>query len=87
MTEKMKPGKVALALACLVVVWQLIWILLVAIGKQPMLDWMLGVHFLLPDILKVATVTVGSAIVSLLIHFVAGYILGWLFATIWNKSR
>lgn len=86
MAEKMKPRKVALALACLVVVWQLIWILMVAIGKQPMLDWILGVHFL-ADGLKVANVTVGKAIVSLLIHFVAGYILGWLFATIWNKSR
>ncbi|MEM4240372.1 MAG: hypothetical protein QXM31_02720 [Candidatus Woesearchaeota archaeon] len=86
MPEKLKPKKVALALACLVVVWQLIWILAVAIGKQPMLDWILGVHFL-ADGLKVAPVTTGKAIVSLLIHFVAGYILGWLFAVLWNKTK
>jgi hypothetical protein len=84
MAEKMKPKRVALALACLVVVCQLIWILAVAIGKQPMLDWILGMHFLAGS-LTVAAVTVGKAITSLLIHFVAGYILGWLFATIWNK--
>jgi ABC-type sulfate transport system permease component len=86
MAEKMKPNKAGLALACLVVVWQLIWILMVAIGKQPMLDWILGVHFL-ADGLRVTSVTFGRAIVSLLIHFVAGYILGWLFATIWNKAK
>ncbi len=86
MADKMKPNKVGLALACLVVVWQLVWILAVAFGKQPMLDWILGVHFL-GDGLKVLPVTVGKAIVSLLIHFVAGYVLGWLFATIWNKAK
>ncbi len=86
MAEKMKPNKVGLALACLVVVYQLIWILAVAIGKQPMLDWVLGVHFL-ADGLKVMSVSFGKAIVSLLIHFVAGYVLGWLFATIWNKTK
>ena len=84
MAEKMKPGKVALALACLVVLWQLVWILLIAIGKQPLLDWLLGIHFL-ADGLKAASVTLGTAIVSLLFHFVAGYVLGWLFATFWNK--
>ncbi|MEM2916651.1 MAG: hypothetical protein QXT19_04835 [Candidatus Woesearchaeota archaeon] len=86
MTNKLKPNKVGLALACLVVAYQLVWILAVAIGKQPLLDWILGVHFL-ADGLKVAPVTIGKAIVSLLIHFVAGYILGWLFATIWNRTR
>ncbi|MEM4254604.1 MAG: hypothetical protein QXR48_04455 [Candidatus Woesearchaeota archaeon] len=86
MANKLNPNKVGLALACLVVVWQLIWILSVAIGKQPMLDWILGVHFL-ADGMKVLPVSVSKAIVSLLVHFVAGYALGWLFATIWNKTK
>lgn len=86
MANKLQANKVGLTLACLVVVWQLIWILLVAIGKQPMLDWILGVHFL-ADGMKVLPVNINKAIVSLLVHFVAGYVLGWLFATIWNKIK
>ncbi len=86
MANKLKPNKAGLALACLVVVYQLVWILAVAIGKQPMLDWVLGVHFL-ADGMKVLPVSVGKAIVSLLTHFVAGYVLGWLFAIIWNNTK
>lgn len=86
MAQKMNPNKVGLALAFLIAAYQLLWILMLAIGKQPMLDWVLGAHFL-ADGLKVMPVTIGKSAVSLLIHFVAGYILGWLFATIWNKTK
>ncbi len=86
MAQRLKPNKVGLALACLVAVWQLVWIIAVAIGKQPMLEWIMGVHFIANG-MKVLPVTVGKAIVSLLIHFVAGYVLGWLFATIWNNTK
>ncbi len=82
---KLNPARVSLALGFVVAVYVLLWSIVLAIGGQAFFDWLLGIHFIGGLTLK--PVTLSTAVFSILYHFVVGAVIGWLFATIWNKVQ
>ena len=82
---KLNANKVALALGCVVAVWVLLWTIVLALGGQAFFGWLLRMHFV--SGLTLQSVTVGAAVTSIIYHFVVGAVLGWIFATVWNKVQ
>lgn len=82
---KLNEKKSAMALGLFIGGLHLFWSVLVAAGlAQPLLNWWISVHMVnIPvtvvpfDLITAATLVVVSAIV--------GYVLGYVFATVWNK--
>lgn len=61
-----------------------IWALIVAFGYgQALLDWILSMHSM-TAVLVVGAMTLGRALGLIALSFVFGYVLGWLFAAVWN---
>ena len=81
----MNKNKVALALGSLMALFHLVWGLFIAFGwAQSMLDFVYNLHSLnnpftvMPfDLMR----TVGLIVFT----FIMGYILGYVFAILWNK--
>jgi hypothetical protein len=82
---RLNPNKVALALGGVLSFWVLLWTVVLAFGGQAFFDWLLSVHFI--SGLTLLPVTIGTAVTSIVYHFVVDAVLGWLFATIWNKVQ
>ncbi len=82
---KLNPSKVALTLGVLFSGGHLVWSILVALGlAQGLLDFIFSIHMLSNpyqvigfDIMKAGTLVV--------ITFVVGYGVGYIFANVWNK--
>lgn len=83
----MHEKKVALTLGWLFVVIHAIWSLAVAIvpkSLQSFVDWIFALHHInLP--ISIMPFNFGHAIIFLIVTFIYGYILGWIFAKLWNK--
>lgn len=76
----LRAHKTGLTLGGVLAVLHGIWVLAVLLGAgQPFLDWIFGLHFL-SNPYRVLPFGVGSAVMLLLINFIAGYISGWLWA-------
>jgi hypothetical protein len=82
---KLNPNKTALALGLVVATWVLLWSIVLMIGGQAFFGWLMGIHFI--SGLSLGPVTIGVAVTSIIYHFVVGAVLGWLFATIWNRVQ
>ena len=82
--ELNKKG-VALALGLLMALWHAVWALMVLFGwAQGFYDWILSLHFIsLP--LVILPFHLGTAVLLVIVTFIVGYIIGWIFAAIWNK--
>ncbi|HLC51175.1 MAG TPA: hypothetical protein VJH90_02245 [archaeon] len=80
----LNPKQVAVSLGLLAAAMHLIWSVMVALGfGQAWINWIIGLHFVS------ATVTVMpfnavTAIILLVVTFVLGSIVGFVFATAWN---
>lgn len=81
---KLQPQKTALTLGILVGGFHLAWSLLVLVGlAQPLLDFIFWAHMLaLP--FRVTGFTLTQSLTLVLVTFGIGYLLGWLFAQVWN---
>jgi ABC-type Fe3+ transport system permease subunit len=74
-----------LALGSFFAVVHLLWALLVAAGwAQWTLDWIFRLHFITPPY-TVGSFSLMLAIGLIVMTFIVGYVLGWVFAMIWNK--
>jgi hypothetical protein len=63
----------------------LVWSLLIAIGlAQPLVDFVLKIHMVKPMYI-VDSFNAGSALLLIVITAIIGYIVGYTFASIWNK--
>jgi len=72
--------KVALSVAWFFAVVHFVWILIVAGGMgQQFIDWVFGLHFV-TNTMIVGAFSWGSAIWLLIVAFIVGYIIGWVFA-------
>lgn len=81
---KLKPGKTALALGVFVALMHAVWMLMVYIGvAQTYMNWIFGLH-LLTNPFKVLAFNFGTAATLLGFTFILGYVMGWVFAFIWN---
>lgn len=86
MVNKMNANKAGLALGVLFGLIHLIWALLVLItptGLKSALDWILGLHFMQIS-WSILSFDAVSMIILVVITFVCGYIIGWVFAKLWN---
>jgi len=82
---KLSETKTALVVGTFAGLMHAVWSLLVFLGlAEPYLNWILGLHFLSnPYVL--APFSFRTAIFLVVFTFVIGYLLGFVFATIWNR--
>lgn len=78
------PHKAGLALGGTLGAWHLLWSVLVLMGwGQFCIDWIFRLHFIEPPYTVgpfVPMLAVGLIIVTSLL----GYLLGWIFGSLWN---
>src|SRR5258708_5390353 len=83
----MNKNKVGLAFGSFVGFVHLIWSVLIALGwAQPWMDFVYRMHSL-NNPFTVAPFDLVRSGELVVITFVVGYVVGFIFATIWNKVR
>ncbi len=76
--------QVGLSLGIFAALIHAFWALIVAFGYgQALMDWMLSMHSM-TAVLVVSGMPLGRALGLIALSFVCGYVLGWLFAAVWN---
>ncbi len=61
------------------------WSILVMLGlAQPLYNWALSLHAIEVPV-TIGEMSIGGAIVLVVVAFVMGNIVGWIFASVWNK--
>lgn len=83
---KLNKNKLGLILGTFFALMHALWALAVAIGAgflQTALDWIFKIHFLKP-VYVITAFSLSNAILLVIVTFVCGYIIGWVFAAIWN---
>ena len=61
-----------------------LWAVLVLLGVgQTYLDWIFPLHFV-GNVYSVMSFSLGTAAILVVLAFVGGYVLGWLFTALWN---
>ncbi len=81
---KLDPQKTGLVLGSFFGVMHLLWSLMVALGfAQNYMDWIFSLHFL-DNPFSVNAFDLITAIILLVVASIAGFIFGWIFATVWN---
>jgi len=83
--EKLNKNKVGLSLGIIFLLLHLIWILAVMGGfAEIILAWWNSSHFINMDF-TITTFKIITAALTLFRAFIGGYLIGWLFAFIYNK--
>jgi hypothetical protein len=78
------PVKAGLTLGALMGVWHLCWSILVALHwAQPVIDFVFWMHFIKP-VYVVGAFDPAIAAVLVVITSIIGFVIGWLFALLWN---
>lgn len=81
----LNPNKAGMAFGSLVSLGHIVWSLLVAFGwAQSYLDFVFGLH-MIQNPFTVQAFSAGKALALIVLTFVVGYIIGLVFAHIWNK--
>ena len=81
----MKETKAALIFGTFMAVMHTIWSLMVFLGfAQNYMNWIIGLHFL-NNPFTVRAFNLSTALTLVGATFLVGYIVGYVFATIWNK--
>ena len=81
MLDKHKAG---VAFGLILGLWHVTWSLVVASGEaQVLIDWIFRLHFIQPPY-TITSFRLGTAVVLIVATSALGYVLGWLFAAIWN---
>lgn len=82
---KLNPNNTGLSLGGLLAIWHASWSALVALGfAQTLLNFVFSIHFL-TNPYRVREFNLGTALTLVVVTFVVGYVVGWVFAMIWNK--
>lgn len=82
---KVSESKAGMVLGVFAVIVQSFWALIVYLGiAQPLFNWGITLHFLNLTI-PVAAFSSVITLMSLIFHFVAGYLFGWFLAYLWNR--
>lgn len=81
---KLDPQKTGLGLGSLFGLIHLVWSLMVMLGfAQECMDWVFSIHFL-DNPYTVAPFDVLTALTLIVVTSIVGFVVGWVFATIWN---
>jgi len=91
MSAQMNVWKVGSVLGLLLGGWHLCWSTLVALGwAQAIVDFVFWMHFIKP-IYVIEPFEIGRAVILIILTAAAGFVIGLVFALIWNglypKSR
>jgi hypothetical protein len=82
--SSLTPHRVGLVLGGIVAAFHLLWSVLVALGlAQFTIDWIFRLHFIQPPY-TVGPFSLTLAVGLVVITFIVGYVVGWLFAFLWN---
>ena len=83
-TNGLSKNKTGMVLGVFVALLHIVWALLVGVGvAQTYLDWILPMHFigLVVPLIEFSWL---SALILAVLAFIGGYVIGWLFAALWN---
>ena len=84
MAEKLNKNKLGMTLGVFIALWHLVWALLVAVGiGENLLDWALPLHFVSMTF-TILEFNIINALILVIAAFVGGYVMGWVFAALWN---
>lgn len=76
-----------LAVGGLLGLWHFMWSVLIALGlAQPLLDMVFRLHMIQPPY-TVMPFSASSAIGLIVMTCVIGYVIGWVFAAVWNAVQ
>jgi hypothetical protein len=79
------PIRAGLVLGAVVGAWHLCWALLVAAGwAQMVIDFIFWMHFIKP-VYVVGPFDTGIAAVLVIVTFLLGFLLAFVFALLWNR--
>ncbi|MFA5932805.1 MAG: hypothetical protein WCV81_00895 [Microgenomates group bacterium] len=82
---KLDKNKTALSVGVFMGVMHIGWSTLVALGlAQTLMDKIYGLHFL-NNPFNVMSFDLTTAAILVVVTFVVGLVMGWLFAYIWNQ--
>lgn len=79
----MNKNKVGLTLGIFAGLIHLVWVIAVAIGVQKYVDWILLLHSIRLDLILTSVVLL-NAVFLIIIAFIGGYVVGWVFAALYN---
>lgn len=79
----MNKNQVGLTLGIFAAVCHLVWAIAVAIGIQKAVDWILLLHSIKLD-LVLTNVVLLNAVLLVIVGFIGGYVMGWVFAAVYN---
>lgn len=81
----LNTNKTGLVVGVFMAAFHLVWSLLVLVGwAQPLLDFVFTLHMISP-VYQVMAFSWVNALGLIILTFVVGYVLGFVFAVIWNK--
>lgn len=83
MAEKLSKNRVGVALGLFAALVHLVWLVAVAVGAQKFVDWILLMHSIRLDLVLTSVVLL-NAVILIVVAFIGGFIVGWVFALIWN---
>ncbi len=85
--NQLHAHKVGLAFGGLLAVWHAIWALMVLAGvAKQFMDWILNLHFLNFQY-DINPFSFGNALMLVIVTAVIGYLLGYVFAWLWNLAH
>ncbi len=87
MDHHINPTKTALTVGAFVGGWHIVWSLLVAFGwAQMIIDFVLWMHMMsVPWVVK--SFDLPAAVTLVIVTWIFGYVLGYIFAKIWNRMH
>ena len=84
MADEINKNQLGLTLGIVFTILHALWVIIVWVGLgKSVVDWMHSIHFL-SDVHTITAVSLGTAVIGIIVAFVSGYVLGWVFAAIWN---
>ena len=87
MANTINANKAGLALGALLGLFHLSWALLIAFGwAQPAIDFVLWLHMIKP-FMTVEAFSLGRAAGLVVFTAAFGYVLGCVFAVLWNRAH
>ena len=85
MTEKLNPKQLGLTIGLFAALAHLIWLIAVAFGIQSFVDWILLLHSIQINV-TLTNVVILNGIILIIMAFVGGFIIGAVFAWIYNLA-